>query len=296
MSKALKFFLVLLAIFALSVLLAPPFYSLLSSFFKFEKIFNRLVMIFSVSAAVLFILIPAYKKEKKFLRPGIWSQYGFDFLSPWRKLFFYGFLAGGLTVALMAVVEVAIGPRYLRQPLMAQDIVERFFKGMLSGLIIGIVEEFFFRGFIFMQLKKRLNLWVAVIAASAFYSLTHFLDNGQIFIPAHPSMKDAVRLLLGYLEPMMKRPSDILPEFTGLFFFGVLLNIAFMRTQSLFLPIGIHAGAVFLIKFQHSFVRGGPETYHSYFGTLPYYDGVFEWFVLVLLGVSIWFMTRKPIR
>ena len=295
MNKLVKFFLVILAIFTLSVVLTPLFYSVLHPYFKFEKIFDRLVMVFAIMAAVLFVVVPKVRKTgvRGLFDPELWRAYGFDFSKPWQRLLVYGFLAGALTVSLMALVEVIFGPRYLRQPISLQDIIERFFKGFLSGSIIGFVEEFFFRGFIFTQLKQKMNSGIAVVLASAFYSLCHFFDNGQIFMPEHPSFHDAGRLFVGVLEPILRHPNDILPPFIGLFLFGIVLNIAFIRTRSLFCSIGIHAGAVFLIKFQYSFVRIDLETYHAFFGTSPYYDGPVEWLILILLGFVIWFGTKR---
>ena len=298
MNNGFKFLLVLIAIFVLSVVLTPPIYAILfpiSSFFKFERIFNRLIMVFSVVAACLFAIGPRIRKGGTFWDPEAWREYGFDFSKPWKKLFGYGFLGGALTILILAVLEVVFGPRYLRQPILIQDIIERFGKGMLSGMTVGIVEEFFFRGFIFTQLRRKMgSVFGPLILTSAFYSAAHFFNNGQIFVPPHPTIADAMHLLVGYLEPILKRPSVIFPEFTGLFLFGVLLNEAFVRTRSLFLPIGLHAGAVFLIKFQYSFVRPGPpDVYHPLFGKVPYYDGPIEWQLLLILGFAVWCLTRR---
>ncbi|MBI4357888.1 MAG: CPBP family intramembrane metalloprotease [Candidatus Omnitrophica bacterium] len=296
MSKVFKFFVIVIIIFVLSVLLTPLVHALLNPYFKFERIFNRLVMIFTVAAAALYVLRGKGKREGLFDREA-WREYGFDFSRPWKRLIQYGFLTGALTVVILAIVEVAIGPRYLREPFLLQDIVERFFKGMLSGLVVGIVEEFFFRGFIYVNLTRKIGSWLAVILGSAFYSLCHFFDNGQIFIPENPSFGDAIRLMFGYLEPFVKRPHVIFPEFAGLFLFGVLLNLAFIRTRSIFLSIGVHAGAVFMVKWQYSFVRSGPEDMlHPFFGHFPYYDGRVEWFVLVLLGCVVWWMAPRLSR
>ena len=79
----------------------------------------------------------------------------------------------------------------------------------------------------------------------------------------------------------------------GLFLFGLALNIAFIRTRSLFLPIGLHAGAVFMIKFQNSFVRKGPEIYYPFIGNTPHYDGVFEWIFLIILGLVLYRFGRS---
>ncbi|OGW85100.1 MAG: hypothetical protein A3C35_02630 [Omnitrophica bacterium RIFCSPHIGHO2_02_FULL_46_11] len=297
MSNGFKASVAILAVFVLSVLLTPPIYAILfpiSPFFKFERIFNRLVMVFSIVAAVLFVVVPQIKKGGMFRDWTIWKDYGFDFSAPWKKLVAYGFLGGAVTVLVLAVIEVAFGPRYLRQPVLFQDVIERLVKGTTSGLIVGIVEEFFFRGFIFTHLRRTMgNVFSPLILTSAFYSLAHFFDNGQIFIPKDPSFGDAIWLLLGYLEPIVKHFPVILPEFTGLFLFGILLNEAFIRTRSLFLSIGIHAGAVFLIKFQHSFVRLEPNGYHPLFGQSSYSDAPIEWLMLVVLGCVVWWFTRQ---
>jgi uncharacterized protein len=280
-----KVCLVMLGIFLLSVLITPILNPILPMF-KFEKIFNRLIMVFTVTAAFLVL------RKKKVS----WQEMGFDFTVAWKRLLAYGFLCGALMVTAITVVEVIWGPRYVRDPILFSDVIQRFVKGMLSGVVVGLVEEFFFRGFVFGALRKRIKLWGAVLLASAFYSLTHFLDNGQIFIPAEPGFKDAVRLLFGYLEPLVFQTQTILPEFIGLFLFGVLLTVAYLRSRSLFLPIGIHAGVVFVIKWQHSFVRKGSESFHPLFGGAPHYDWILEWVFLALLTVFllIFFGKRRP--
>ena len=293
MSKDFKFLLVVTGIMGLSVLLAPVLYIFLSPFFHFDNVFNRLIMIFTIAAAVLFVLVPKMKKGKTAFESETWREYGFDFTSPWKRLFGYGFLAGAVFVATLAVTEVAFGPHYFRSPILIQDVIERFGKGMMSGMIVGIVEEFFFRGFIYTRLGKKLNLFLAVILASAFYSLCHFFENGQILSPKHPGIGDSFMLLVGYLEPIVMRPGMIAHEFVGLFLFGLVLNLAFVRTRSIFMSIGIHAGAVFFIKWQHSFIRLGADNEYPFFGKYPYYDGSIEWMALIVLGLLVWFLTRK---
>ena len=164
---------------------------------------------------------------------------------------------------------------------------------MLSGVIIGIVEEFFFRGFIYTNVKKKLNVPVAIALTSLFYAMLHFFDNGQIFISHHPNIGDCLRLLVGYLEPFT-RPQDMMGEFVGLFLFGVVLNLAFNQTGSLFLPIGIHAGVVFAIKWQASFVRSGDNNdQYPWIAKNLFYDGQLEWVMLILLAFVVWFLAKR---
>lgn len=290
MRKIFQFVAVMLFIFAASIFLTPPLHSILPMF-KFEQIFDRLVMVFTIIAAVLFVLRQEFKEGGTGLRREFWTKNGFDFSAPWQKLSVCGFLCGSLAVAFIIVWQVAFGPRYLHSPIFAQDIVVHFVKGMLSGVVVGIVEEFFFRGFVFSFLAKKMPVVLAILLASAFYSLTHFFDNGQIFIPDNPSFRDAFRLLIGYAEPFQNQWHKIYPQFVGLFIFGVILCVSYLRSRSLFLPIGIHAGAVFAIKFQHAFVqKPEDDLFHPFYGQSPDYDGSFEWLALVFLGLIIWFV------
>lgn len=282
----------MIAILVGSVYLTPLFHHLLPMF-KFEKIFNRLVMIFTIAAAAIFVLFEQRKQGGMKLDREFWRKNGFDFSMPWKKLFLYGFLFGALAVGVIVAWQTGFGPRYLRSPIQAQDMIERFFKGAISGILVGILEEFFFRGFVYRMIAKRTQVFFALIASSVFYAATHFLDNGQIFIPDNPSIGDAFRLLFGYLEPFVHSKSEILPEFIGLFVFGLLLCLAFIRTRSLFMSIGLHAGAVFAIKFQHSFIRKPLEdVVYPFFGRSPDYDGLFEWAVLAVLMIFVWVFAR----
>ncbi len=83
MSRGFKFALTVLTIVSLSVFLTPVIYRLLPVF-QFEKIFDRLVMVFSIGTAAFFI---RFKHEA-------WKQYGFDFKLRWKRLFLLGFLGG----------------------------------------------------------------------------------------------------------------------------------------------------------------------------------------------------------
>jgi uncharacterized protein len=208
-------------------------------------------------------------------------------------LFGLGFLVGGFMVLNISLIELIWGPRYVRDPWALSDILTRFAKGFVGGVAVGIIEEFFFRGFIYKRLEAKMKRWLAVILANVFYAATHFLDNGQIFIPDNPSFKDGVRLLFGYLEPLAFQWAHIGPQFVGLFIFGVVLTMAFLRTRSLFLSIGVHAGAVFVIKWQNAFLRKGPDDFHPFYGSTPVYDGPVEWLVLAAYAFLIYWLAKR---
>jgi hypothetical protein len=55
---------VMLIVFAASILLTPPLAKILTMF-RFEKIFNRLIMVFTIAAAVLAVIRSAASVSKR---------------------------------------------------------------------------------------------------------------------------------------------------------------------------------------------------------------------------------------
>ena len=293
MSRGFKFIVLIIGILAISVFLTPVVYHVLP-FFKFEKILKRLIMIFFVASAFIYALMKRKKNNGKWISEEALREYGLDFRLPWLRLIGWGFLVGIVAVSMVIIPDLIFGPRYLRHPILLQDVIERFFKGLLSGVVVGFIEEFFFRGFIYQNVLRKIGVFKSILVTSIFYSLVHFLNYGQIFVPENPGLADAFRLLAGYLEPMVFRTREILPLFVGLLIFGVALNVLVMRSGSLFMSIGLHAGAVFLVKFEASFVRKGLEDYyHPFFGNPSHYDGWYEWLILSLLVFMIWWLGRR---
>ncbi len=90
--------------------------------------------------------------------------------------------------------------------------------------LVAVTEEVMFRGFAFQRLIDGLGVWPAQLVVSAFFLLVH-LDG----------LKDA-----GALAPMAG---------LNIFLASVMFGLAFIRTRSLALPMGIH--------FAANFVQGG---------------------------------------
>lgn len=92
------------------------------------------------------------------------------------------------------------------------------------SLAVATVEELLFRGFLFQRLRDGLGLWPAQLIVGAFFVLTH-----------SAALQNAGAL--GYLAGL------------NIFIASVMFGLAFIRTGSLALPIGLH--------FAANFVQGG---------------------------------------
>lgn len=115
-------------------------------------------------------------------------------------------------------------------------------KIALTAGAVAAVEEFLFRGAILGLVRRTAPAWVALLAVSALYSVVHFIKpedqplaavgwgSGFALIPA---------ALAKFGEPLA-----LAGGFSTLFVLGWILGYARLRTGTLWLPVGLHAGLV----------------------------------------------------
>ena len=113
----------------------------------------------------------------------------------------------------------------------------------LSAIVVPFLEEPLFRGLILGVLLRSYRPWRAALYTSAGFSIIHFLK-----APEHAS-KD-ITWMSGFVSVgnafhQFGEPFLLLAGFTTLFLLGCILADARIRTRSLWLPIGLHAGWIF---------------------------------------------------
>ncbi len=285
MKGFLKFLLVFAFILLLSAFLAPLFYAFFETFhhYKFERIFQRIVMILSLVAVVLFVRV---KKETL-------VSYGIVWKPESLGLFWKGFLAGVLTLGVVGFVRVFAGQAVFDPDSFTwAGWIAKFALALGTGLLIGCMEEFFFRGFIFRSLMHlfRNRLFLSVLITTSFYAIIHFIGMKKIFVDSTPGFVDGLRLIGAPFLSLAQWPK-FWPEALGLFLFGLALVGAAYRSGSLYPAIGLHAGCVFFVKMDDSFLQFHAE--RSFFwGSKILYDGVMGWCFLGVLALVFWMM--KP--
>ena len=89
----------------------------------------------------------------------------------------------------------------------------------------------------------------------------------------------------------MADPAEFGPAWIGLVLFGALLTVAYRRSRTLWLPIGIHAAGIWVLQSYGAFsTRLGTP---GWAGTKLLYDGVPGWIVLLL--ATLWLARRKSV-
>ena len=167
-------------------------------------------------------------------------------------------------------------------------------KALLTALMVGFLEELFFRGMLFRGLLEDSQRTTAFAAANLFYAAVHFPKPPAKFAVSGLDPLAGMRFLGESLQPFLN-PAEILPGLIGLFVISLVLSYAFFRTRALYLSIGLHAGWVFALRTMRvygEFERG--DLGWAFGSTDPkIVSGVVTWIGILAVGVAIHFMTRK---
>jgi membrane protease YdiL (CAAX protease family) len=197
---------------------------------SFPRIFDRVFMI--TPAAVLII----------FARPlDLWKLLDRGFRNPRERL---PALFAGLGVAsVITIVLLALAAWIAQGPWIAGALATRALVYLPAALLIGVIEEGFFRAVLLGGLRRDFGVRVALIVSSAIYALAHLVRAPQHYYLTgfHPAA--GFENLAASLA-RIAHPDGLLAMLFGLFLLGLLLGEAFLLTGRVYLSIGLHAGFV----------------------------------------------------
>ena len=166
-------------------------------------------------------------------------------------------------------------------------------SGLLSGLVVALIEETFFRGALFTAVERESGTALAIILPSLLYASVHFLG-GRLRLPREEVEWSTGFAVLGKLLEKYAAPLELVDSLLALFAVGVLLAFVRARTGAIASCIGLHAAWVCTIQSvrQVSYVDdAAPARW-----IVGSYDGVIGWGALgwiALLSLVLWFLTRR---
>jgi uncharacterized protein len=172
--------------------------------------------------------------------------------------------------------------------------VELYLKAILTGLTVGFLEEIFFRGIIFRGLLEDWKPLPAFLTANLFYSALHFVKPGEQYFLSGVEPWAGFRHLFSTFAPFLE-PTEIVPGMIGLLLIGIVLSYAFLRTGTLYLSIGLHAGWIISIKTVRLFGDYRRESLGWLFGSTDpkIVSGVVTWVGIILVGIAVYWITRN---
>ncbi len=214
-----------------------------------------------------------------------------EFLRDIARGWFSGFL---ILVALSAALLI-FGIRELK-PLTEEFVpllVQTFLVALIAGLLVGFIEETFFRGGLFGAIRKNNSFAVTLILSSLFYALLHFIKplspaEGEPFV-----WYSGLEILSGAFSQYTEW--ETFDSFLALFGLGAFFAIVRERTGNIAYCIGLHAAFVFVIKMVKKFTSVDHDASLGFL--VGNYDGMIGYLSaagLLIHTIVVYRYWRKP--
>ena len=116
-------------------------------------------------------------------------------------------------------------------------------KVILAAIAVPLIEETFFRGIVLGVLLRKGRKFLPIIFVSALFATVHFLKGSErepAIVTWTSGFQSIAQALSGFGDPAV-----VASAFATLFLIGCILADARVLTNSLWLPIGLHAGWIF---------------------------------------------------
>ena len=193
----------------------------------------------------------------------------------WRQL------AAGLTCGALIILPLLVTLQTFEVrvvdaqiDLTAALVVRLIVKGLLTGIVVALIEEIFFRGLLFTAIERESGRTLAILLPSLLFASLHFL-NGGLRIPADEvewtsGLEVLSRMFIAYADPVR-----IADSFLALFAVGVLLALIRAHTGGIAVCIGMHAAWVCAVRYYEVTTQFNPNSAAGWL--VGSYDGVVGW-------------------
>jgi uncharacterized protein len=226
-------------------------------------------------SALVSILIAAWLMSRIERRP--FGDYGLPVAGLFGKLFWQGGFWGLVTEALtMAFISVFHGFSPGALALGAGGIAKYAALWAIAFVLVGLQEEFFFRGYLLFTLSSGIRFWPAAILTSLVFGAVHLSNPGENWV--------------GGLE---------------IFTWALVMCFTVRRTGSLWFAVGFHAAGDFAETFSFSMNNSGNAAHgqlmHSTMhgpawltgGTIGPEGSVFSFLSIVLFALGFYALYKK---
>jgi len=185
----------------------------------------------------------------------------------WRE-FAKGWGGGAAVLALLVGVAVGSGA-YQSKGLPGTAMAASALTLVGAGLVVGVVEELFFRGVIHGGVRDALGVTGAALLSSVLYALAHFAQPEPPLEPVYGHWYEGLRLLRYSFAGFTTDP-DVFPMVVTLFVVGMGFSLLYEKRGNLFILMGIHGGWVWVLQWTVEHFRHDPERAGFWFGTSSY--------------------------
>lgn len=206
----------------------------------------------------------------------------------WRRPLGRGMLWGLGMLGMVLGLLMALDIRHLApDALSAGNLFSAALAGLATGLAVGLIEEFFFRGALQGGMRRSRGLWLTALAIGLFYAVVHFIRPTSLPPDTPLTITSALGMLGGGLANL-GRFTEYADSFITLVIAGLFLSLTRERTGTIWFAIGTHAGWITVIRIAKRLT----DTNHQSpcIGLIGDYDNITGWLASgVLLAGTLLF-------
>ncbi|MFD2113274.1 CPBP family intramembrane glutamic endopeptidase [Thiorhodococcus fuscus] len=199
-------------------------------------------------------------------------------------------ILGALVAVLMTLEIRVLDPGLVIWP----GLVEKGIQALIGGLLIGVLEETFFRGALYTAIRGRDGVRSAVLWSSALYAVLHFMKPGALPDGMAFDWFGALWMFVHAFADLFQWKN--LDSLVALFAVGVFLSLVRERSGHIGWCIGMHAGWVFAIQMTRRVSDGNPASDLGFL--VGDYDGTIGWLAAAWIGslaaLFWWWRSSRP--
>lgn len=284
--------LLILVIGILSTIIAPGLWNAMDGKYALEKIFQKTGLVILLLTAILATRTTAFISPFNISRLAFTSQLR-QVVSGWL----IGIIIMSVPLCLLVILKIRIlDPAFLTS---FTNITGNLASALCIGLVVGLVEEYIFRGWLmdwlFLRLDKiqLLGPSLAVIISSFFYATLHFLRSAPVSNADNGTISAGLDVFLrSLIHVFQHNQTDTL---IALFLAGIFLGlIKTFYYKGLMTVVGIHAGWIFCIKLSKTMTNSNPA---NEWPNLIGQDGILGSLSATWLGLLIlWLIVNRNLR
>jgi hypothetical protein len=198
-----------------------------------------------------------------------------------------------LAALLWALLALAVRVPDLPDEGLIRLVIEQASAALVGGLLIGLLEETFFRGALYGAIRRRSGLRSAVAWSAALYALLHFMKPHDLPPGVPFDWAGAWTMFAGVFTGLAD--ARHLDSMLALFLVGVFLALVRERAGHIAWGVGLHAGWVFVIQLSRRLTDADDTADYAFL--TGDYDGVIGLLAAAWIGVlalAFWAISARP--
>ncbi|CRI64588.1 Abortive infection protein [Thiocapsa sp. KS1] len=208
---------------------------------------------------------------------------GYGIAKPaFRRAVALGWVEG---VAILLVLALALVALEIRLPDADLELwpylAKKALQALIGGLLIGVLEETFFRGALYTAIRRRDGVASAVVWTAFLYMLVHFMKPSALPEGVAFDWAGAWQMFGSIFIDVFQWKH--LGSMAALFMVGVFLALVREHTGHIAWGIGLHAGWVFVIQVTRRVTDGNPDAPFAFL--VGSYDGIIGWLAAAWIGL-----------